>query len=170
MNIASPLKTLQRQAHAFWNERHPRERKILRLLFHILFASVLLEATWSLVHYRAELLKQLPRLAAQREQLAELKREWLKARQDPAPHSQARPDLLRREVEQSLVQLGPNIQHQWSGDGELKIQGRLGMAQWLRWQAQAQRDNGLVLHQLKAEFVTPRLLSLEAWLRPAHQP
>ncbi len=153
----------------FWLARAPRERLVLRLLGWVVLAALLLQGLWTMLHYRHTLMQTVPRLSQQAEHMAVMRQAWQVLETEKASRPQARPELLRQEVESSLAPWGKQIDAQWTPDNALQVRGQVPFAEWLRWLARMHEEHGLVLRHAHVEAQGAGV-RVDAQLAPATTP
>lgn len=134
-------------AAARLGRRTPAERRALGLLAWVVLLAVVAQAAWSLEQARQAQLRQLPRLAAQAEQVAALDaalRQLADSGSEPP-----RSDVLQTTLSARLSELGPQIAASWPAPGQLQLSGETELAVWLRWTAAMQAEHRLVLERGK---------------------
>ncbi len=142
--ISDQIKHRAPALHQWWTQRPAREQRALRILAACLLLALLLQGLWLLETKRRQLRQQLPRLAAQVEQMKVLEQAWLAlASANPSPAG----SLPRAEIERQASALGREVQLQWSANGDLQLKGKTRLDAWLAWTAQLHEEHRLVLSE-----------------------
>lgn len=143
------INELKARWQAIWLQRTLPEQRALRWLLWIIFAAFLIQAVWSLEHARSLLQRQLPVLAEQAEQAANLRDAWRPLEADRAQKAIPRADTMRGEIAQRLPELGKAVVAEWQANGELSLKGNVDFALWLKWVAAVHQDFRLVLSRCR---------------------
>lgn len=159
------ISDLKSRWQAIWLQRTAQERRALRWLLWIVLAALLIQAVWSLEHARRLLQRQLPVLAEQAEQAANLRDAWRPLEADRAQQAIPRADTMRGEIAQRLPELGKAVLAEWQANGELSLKGNVDFALWLKWVAALHQDFRLVLRRCRVTS-SPNGVDIEVSFAP----
>lgn len=145
MSTEQRLVSLRQGLQRFWAARTLRERYILRGAGWLLAVALLAQGLWSTWETRQRLLGQVPRLMNQAERMAGMRQAWMSLENQRPNRPQARPELVRQEVENSLLALGKQLEATWTPEGVVHVRGTVNFELWLRWLARLHEQHGLVV-------------------------